>query len=222
MICGFLFAVAGCTKNTTLTSQENDDSTISSTTTQSSNDNVMDSSTPTNSKGDSSTDLLGNPTNETSTTASSNPIDGGSTASPTTNNTGDDKNMDNNCKLIVKGKDITSGNHVSLNYENRYAELPLTVVMKELGAKVEWQGQTTAKITFGGKDYTLDTIKGTLVEVGGTFNVLMVAPGTTHGIFYQVIGEEFIIDSDSAKMLIINMMGAKISIDYDKKIVSIG
>ena len=151
---------------------------------------------------------------------SSELTDNGSTASSTQNNTGED-NMNNDCKLIVKGKDITSENYINLNYEKHYAEIPLTAVMKELGAKVEWQSNTTAEITFDGKNYTLDTTKGTLIEEGSSFNVLTVAPGSTHGIFYQVIGDEFIIDSDSAKMLIINIMGAKINIDYNNKIVSI-
>lgn len=193
-VCGFAFIVAGCTGDTTTLPLTSDESTAVSTLTRSSENSPTD--------------------------VPSELTDNGSTASSTQNNTGED-NMNNDCKLIVKGKDITSGNYINLNYEKRYAEIPLTAVMKELGAKVEWQSNTTAEITFGGKDYALDTTKGTLIEDGGTFNILTAAPGSTHGIFYQVIGDEFIIDSDSAKMLIINMMGAKISIDYDNKIVSI-
>lgn len=129
--------------------------------------------------------------------------------------------MNNYCTLIVNGKDITAGNYALLNYEYRYAELPLTAVMKELGAKVEWQDKTKAKITFGGKDYILDATQGSLIEQGEAFNVLTLAPGSKHGVFYQVVGNEFVVDSDSAQMLIIHMMGAKINIDYDNKIINI-
>ncbi len=93
--------------------------------------------------------------------------------------------------------------------------------MRELGAKTEWQSKTTVKITFDEKDYFLDTEKGSLVEAGKTFNVLTVAPGSKHGTFYQVVGDEFVIDSDSAELLLVNIMGAKISIDYDERIVNI-
>ena len=129
--------------------------------------------------------------------------------------------MKDTYKLIVKGKEITITNQSKLNYEHHYAELPLIAIMKELGAKVEWQGKTTAKITFDGKDYFLDTAKGSLVEKGSTFNMLVVAPGSKHGVFYRTVGNEFIIDSDSAKMLLVNKLGVKISVDYNDRIVNI-
>ena len=129
---------------------------------------------------------------------------------------------DDSCKLLVKGKDITADNYVKLNYEYRYAELPLTAILKESGASVKWQDKSTAQITFGGKDYHLDATKGTMTEVGGTVNILSVAPGSEHGTFYKVVDGEFIIDSDSAKLLIINIMQLKMTVDFDKKIVNIG
>ncbi len=41
--------------------------------------------------------------------------------------------MDGKCRLVVRGKDITTGNYVQLNTEYRYAELPFTAVMEGLG-----------------------------------------------------------------------------------------
>lgn len=123
----------------------------------------------------------------TNNVSSTLPIDDASTPSATQSETTtyvENDKMNNYCTLMVNGNDITAGNHVRLNYEHRYAELPLTVVVKELGAKVEWEDKTKAKITFGGKDYILDTTKGSLVESGSTFNVLMVAPGSNHSVFY--------------------------------------
>lgn len=145
-----------------------------------------------------------------------------STSKPeTTTSAGDEKEMDNECRLIVKGEDITAENYVKLNYDYRYAELPLIAIVRALGAEVEWQNKVTAIIKFEGKDYILDTTKGTLIEVGGSFNMLAVSPGSRHGTHYQVIENEFVIDSDSAKLLINNIMGATIKINFDEKIVEI-
>ena len=124
-------------------------------------------------------------------------------------------------KLIVNGKDITNGNHIKINYEYLYAELPFTAVVTALGAKVEWSSKTIATITFGGKDFILDTAKVSFTEVGGGPNAFIIPPGTAHGIHSQIIGDEFVIDSDSARGLIVNMMGAKIDIDYERAIVKI-
>lgn len=146
-VCLVLITVTGCAKHITRSAQSTDEFTVSSTLTQSIVDAITGSST--------STRL----TNGTST-ALPKP-----TQSKTTTNSEGDKDMNKNCKLIVNGKDITSGNYVKLNYEYHYAELPLTLVMKALGAKVEWQSNTTAMITFGGKDYILDTTKDSLIEV---------------------------------------------------------
>ena len=121
----------------------------------------------------------------------------------------------------MRGKDITAGNHVILNnYEYRYAaELPLTAVMKELGAKVEWQNNATAEITFGGKEYALNTTACTLIEVeSGRGFIYPIGGGYS---FREVINNEFVVDGATMTSVVVNMMGAKISIDYDKKIVKI-
>lgn len=197
LLCVILLSIVGCAE-TTLPLPIDDGSTVSST----------------QSVGDSSELSSTQSTTGTSTTSST------PTQSEKIINSGDD-NMDDAYKLIVKGKEIAVANHIKLNYEHHYAELPLTAIMKELGAKVEWQSKTTAKITFDGKYYLLDTTKGSLIEIGNTLNILVVAPGSKHGVFYRVVDNEFIIDSDSAKLLLINIMGAKISVDYDHRIVNI-
>lgn len=144
------------------------------------------------------------------------------TPSKVVTNLGEKTDMKNNIRLIVKGKDITSDNFVNLNYECHYAELPLTAVLKALGAKVEWKKQTIAKITINNKDYILDTNRASLVEAGDKINLLVVAPGSNHGVKSQVINNEFVIDSDSVKLFIVNMIGAKIEINYNEKIINIG
>ena len=121
----------------------------------------------------------------------------------------------------MKDREIATESKIELNYELRYAELPLIAIIKELGAKVEWQSKTIAKATIQERNYFLDTVKGTLVEEGNGFNLLTVAPGSKHGAVYRASGDEFIVDSDTAKLLLVNKMGAKININYEDKIVSI-
>lgn len=212
-----IFTVSGCGNHSTKSAQSSDGSTLASI-----------SSQPTeNASMASTTQSADNSATVSSTAVSSDhAIVGESKASSTqtpskTTSSGDDSKLNTECKLIVNGNDITNGNHIKINYEKRYAELPLTAVVTALGAKVEWQSKTTATISFGGKKYILDTTKNSLVEDGSTFNVLIVAPGSTHGSFFQVVGNEFVVDSDTAKLLLANNMGAKIKTDYDQAIVSI-
>lgn len=212
-LCILLFAMAGCSNYATSNSSNDQSSLISST--QSTTDVSIDSSMPTQSTTEES--FESSPIESTAVT---------STESSTLFNTeeltdlGHD-NMDDTYKLVVKGKKIPIANHIKFNYEDNYAEIPLITLMRELGANVEWQNKTTAKITLGEKEYILDATKGSLTEAGKTFNVLVVAPGSKHGVFYRVVGDEFIVDSDSAKMFLINVIGLKMTIDYDNRIVSI-
>ena len=170
--------------------------------------------------GTSATSTVQSTNNGSKLTNNIPPTSSGITKLTTKSNSGDDKVV-NNCKLIVKGKDITYQNHVKINHELRYVELPLTAVMKELGAEIKWLNGTTAKTTFKGKEYILNTIKCSFIEIGTTFNILGIAPGSKHSAYYQVVDNEFVIDSSSALLLVNNLMGAKIKIDYDKAIVTI-
>lgn len=155
--------------------------------------------------------------NDSSTTLAT---DGVSTASPyqseITSNTGDDKM--NNCILIVNGKDITSGNYVKLN--QNYAELPFTAVMKALGAEVVWRNKTTAEITYDGKNYILKTTDCSLIEVGGTMNVISTPPGAIR--HYQVVVDEFVLDNVTMKGAFQLMeTNLKINVNYEDRIVNI-
>lgn len=145
------------------------------------------------------------------------PTDDMSTSTPelseATKDTEAHNQMNNNCKLIVKGKDITSASYVYLDEVNHDVEIPLTAVVKALGAKVRWENKTTVIITFDGDDFILDIAKQ---DFG-----LPLPPGATH-FARKIIGKEVVIDSTSATGLISHWMGAKIKIDFDKKIVEIG
>jgi len=124
------------------------------------------------------------------------------------------------CKLIVKGNELDS--QMKFNYEYSYAEIPILAVIKNLGAEVEWQqNKTTAEITFKEKKYILDTEDNTIFEEGKTFNFIVIAPGSKHSIYSYVNDNEFIIDSDSAKLFFTAVMGVNIKTDIKNGIVNI-
>lgn len=123
-------------------------------------------------------------------------------------------------RLIVNEKEITVTNHVRLNYEYHYAELPIIAILKELGANVEWQSETTANIALNGKGYFLDISKASLVNKGNDFNFLIIPPCSNHGTFYQVADKELIIDSDSARLILMEI-GFTVNINFEDGIVNI-
>ena len=128
--------------------------------------------------------------------------------------------MGNNCQLIVNGKDITENVYVHLNLEQRYAELPLTAVAKALGASVKWEKATRATIKFDGKKYVLDTAKNSLYDRETNANLIALPPGTPHAAYYQVRDGEFIVDSDTMWGFVY-LMGARIKINFDERIITI-
>lgn len=125
----------------------------------------------------------------------------------------------NNCNLFVNGTDISTENYVYLNCEDHYAKLPLTAIMKALGATVQWKNETIAQITYNGTSYILDTSKNTLVEKDKSFDFIELPPGTSHG-FAQMIGNEFVLDSISIREFLTSI-GATINIDYENSIIYI-
>ena len=137
------------------------------------------------------------------------------------NTSGGDKKVDTNCKLFVRGEDISAEHYVAINMEKRYAVLPFTAVVEALGAKIEWESETTAMIIIDHEEYLLNVDENSLTMPGSVFNFLGVQGGATHGSYYQVIEGEFVVDSDSMLLLLYRAMGAKISINYDALIVSI-
>lgn len=128
---------------------------------------------------------------------------------PTTST--EDNTMNNNCTLVVNGRDITDGVYVYLNTDNYDVEIPLTAVMKELGANVEWKDEHTVAIEHNGDEVVIDITE----EAFG----IPLPPGATH-YARNIVDGEIIIDSTSVNGLI-RWMGAYVRIDYENRIVEI-
>ncbi len=131
-----------------------------------------------------------------------------STQSEISDNPGDEI-TEKKCTLIVKGKDITNEAYVHINDE-KISELPITAIMRELGATVQWKDKEVI-ITYENNTTILDTEKS---HFG-----IMLPPGSK-GAIRKIINGEIILDASSAKQ-IIYPTGSKISVDYDNNIITI-
>lgn len=132
----------------------------------------------------------------------------------------DVQNMNNNFTLIVDGRDISLHTSLSINYEKQYAELPLLAISEALGGEVKWVNEKKVKIVFNDTQYILNPTQKTLKKEKDSFNIINVPPGTNHGGYYQICDKEFIVDSDSL-CYFVNLLGAKITIEYDTAVVTI-
>lgn len=129
-----------------------------------------------------------------------------------TNNSEKDKEMINNCKLIVAGYDISDGNYIEFHEAPRYVALPFTAVLKALGAQVEWKSEFVAEIEFNEAKYTLDTREASFVKEGSNTNCIIPAPGSQ--VHYQVVENEFVLDHITLRTIAM-ILGITIRIDID-------
>lgn len=108
-------------------------------------------------------------------------------------------------KLIVNGKDISSGTNFKFRCTNE--ELPFLAVAEELGANISWdESKTTVTVTFeGASPIKINTARD---DFG-----LLLPPGTEDGIRIFDNGEIF-LDSETARTLL-RRVGATYKIDRD-------
>lgn len=138
----------------------------------------------------------------------------------TTLNSKDIEDMNNDCKLIINGNDVSLGSRISINYQEKYAKLPLCSIAKSLGCDIKQYNKNKIVLTFKDNVYILNQTNHTLKKKGDNFNIIALPPGTNHSGYYQIHENEIIIDSDSMRHFI-NLLGAKIIIDYDSGIINI-
>lgn len=141
-------------------------------------------------------------------------------AAENSGSSGDTQNGNGHAALIVDGKDITSENIASINYEKQYAQLPLLAILEALGGKTEWVDEEKVTIVFHDTTYILNPTQNTLQKEGDSFNIIAIPPGTRHGGYYEICGEEFMIDSNCLDHFLY-LLGARIAIDYDRALVTI-
>ena len=137
-----------------------------------------------------------------------------STLESNTNGSSDSMNniQKSNCKLIVNGRDITDSAYVFLHADIQDAEIPLTTVLKELGAHVQWSDNANVIITYDGRSCSFDT---SLYDYG-----LPQAPGSR---FYirRIVGNEVIMDLTSVTGFIVHWFNKQIIINYEDGVIEI-
>ena len=118
----------------------------------------------------------------------------------------------NNCTLIVNGKDLTSSTYVYLHRDIKEAELPLTVILQELGADLRRLDDTIIVVKFGDSE---QIIVISLFDFG-----LPQTPGSRLFV-RKIVNNEVIMDKTSATIYIVHWMGAEMTINYEDRIIEI-
>ena len=133
-------------------------------------------------------------------------------------------NMNNGYTVIVYGKDISSKCYVKEYAEEDFVELSIFPILKEMGGVIEWKSSTEVVITFDenlyNRKYTLNVENHTLYREGGSFDYLLLPPGTNHGRVSYLYGKEYILDSDVFCVLI-HELDSYIYVDIEEKTVTI-
>lgn len=119
---------------------------------------------------------------------------------------------EDNCRLVVNGKDISDSLHIKMKAQYNNTEIPLLAILKELGAQVQWKDSAVVIVQFKDSAFEIDTEK----EQFG----ILIPPGTRQAV-RKVVEKEIIIDSNSVEGFLLYNTGAVISIDYEKAIISI-
>ncbi len=216
LICVVLNMVTGCSANNVSDiSADNDTTTMSSTQSTANNATTVLSTKPTNGV---TTHLT---TRTTVSTRQTNTKNFTSTTPPTTKMTEYDT-RNNNCELIVNGRDITAEVYVNLiesvvdGKTVLDAEIPITAIVRECGGNVEWRG-TEVILTYNGNERVFDTAKQ-------NFGFLSI-PGFEQGVngllVRKVVDSEMVVDYATAVTNLRWWLNIMILPDYDAKIIEV-
>ena len=119
------------------------------------------------------------------------------------------------CSLIIYGKKIKGADHIEYVKQGThtgYISLPFLTVLQELGAKITSISAEETKISYGGKNYILNTKKATFTEEGHDFNFIIPAPGAQ--VYHYTAENEFYLD-DITLRSILQYIGLHIQVKVD-------
>lgn len=110
-----------------------------------------------------------------------------------------------------------------IEFQNRYAYMPMRTVMEALGAKVSWDAEKqTVLLSCNKQNYILNMTHGpSLTKEGERYNLLLVPPGGSYDI--QIVHGRTIADH-LVMRIILTLMDAELEIDdlnYEIEIKSI-
>ena len=117
-----------------------------------------------------------------------------------------EKKYINHCTLIINGKDCSNSCYADVDKENKQAVISFSYIAKELGATVEQEGDNIT-ISYGEDDFSVDLQRS-------DFGIWFL-PGKQNNV-RRVIDGEVIVDAPSVEAWLYNVLGATITVDYEK------
>ena len=119
-----------------------------------------------------------------------------------------------NYKLIVDGKVFPTEDVVYMYLEEYYVELPFLAILNRLGATINWENQTTARIELNDRIFILNAERQSLYEEGVPIDWFSPPPGGGIKTYASLLGEEYVIDNHRSVEFIREICSRKITIDY--------
>ena len=129
--------------------------------------------------------------------------------------------------VIVEGNILSAG--ATMHY--RGTDLPLLAILRELGAEVEWLSESLISVIYEGAEYNIDTEEETLTILGdedmwipiiGNVLHFSIFSGTNTYARTEVIGDEFMVDSNVMSLLIICVLrNINLAINYAAQTITI-
>jgi len=126
-----------------------------------------------------------------------------------------------NYKLIVDGEVILTEDVVYMHLEERYVELPFLAILNKLGATINWENQTTARIELNDRIFILNAERQSLYEEGVPIDWLSPPPGGGFKTYASLFDYEYVIDNYRSVRFIEHICSRKITIDYKSSTVVI-
>ena len=127
-------------------------------------------------------------------------------------NLGDD-NVNNKCRLIVKGKDITNNVYFQLDPVKKTVEIPLTAIVKELGGTVTWNDDNTVDVVY-------DTDRAFTFDLSEYDYGFLIPPGTVDAV-RKVVEGDIIVEYETAHQYLVRGIGVTMKINYGDQIIEI-
>lgn len=124
----------------------------------------------------------------------------------------DKENDMSKCRLFIYGKEIDAENLARINYEEGNTEIPLLLIIREIGGQVHWNDNGVVTIEINKQKLELDVTKD-------DFNIL-IPPGTT-GAVRKIVEDEIVIDGDSVRHFFRKTVGVDICVDKTAEIIYI-
>jgi len=109
-----------------------------------------------------------------------------------------------NAPYLIVNEKVIKDNRIKIDLEHNNAEIPLLLVLKELGANIKWYNDSVVNIRYKGKTITID--------ITDEWFGILPPPGTEKAKRYFK-DDEMIVDIVSFRGLLNNFMGASFSFD---------